>query len=107
MWDLNTKDCWPFHFSKIGHWWDRKNEIDIAALDPEGDDLIRGECKYWKEPVGKNILYELEQKADKVEWKKNRRRVWYVPFSAAGFTEELKIIAKKREDLQLFDERSA
>ena len=22
MWELNAEDCWPFHFSKIGRWWD-------------------------------------------------------------------------------------
>ncbi len=104
MWDLNAADYWPFHFSKIGHWWDSKNEIDIAAFDPEGEDLILGECKYWQEAVGSNILHELEKKADKVEWKKNKRRVWYVLFGAAGFTEELKMIAAERENLLLFDE---
>ena len=104
MWDLNAREVWPFHFSKIGRWWDGKNEIDIAALDPDGKNLILGECKYWQKPVGINILCELEQKSASVGWKRENRHIWYVLFGAAGFTEELKELAKIRDDLLLFDE---
>lgn len=101
MWKLNANDAWSFHFSKIGRWWDSRNEIDIAAIDPDGSNLILGECKFWQEPVGSNILYALEQKAAAVEWRKDRRHTWLILFSAAGFTDELKDIAKSRSDLIL------
>ena len=101
MWNLNANDAWPFHFSKLGRWWDSRNEIDIAATDPDGSNLILGECKFWQEPVGSNILYALEQKAATVEWRKDRRHTWLILFSAAGFTDELKGIAKSRSDLIL------
>ena len=101
MWKLNANDAWPFHFSKIGRWWDSRNEIDIAAIDPDGSNLILGECKFWQEPVGSNILYALEQKAATVEWRKDRRHTWLILFSAAGFTDELKEIAKSQSDLIL------
>ena len=107
MWDLNAEDCWPFHFSKIGRWWDGKNEIDIAAIDPEEKNLILGECKFWQEPVGINIFRELEQKSGSVDWQKQNRHVWFVLFSSAGFTEELKELAAERDDLLLFDETDA
>ena len=101
MWNLNANDAWSFHFSKLGRWWDSRNEIDIAATDPDGSNLILGECKFWQEPVGSNILYALEQKAATVEWRKDRRHTWLILFSAAGFTDELKEIAKSRSDLIL------
>lgn len=101
MWNLNANDDWPFHFSRLGRWWDSRNEIDIAATDPDGSNLILGECKFWQEPVGSNILYALEQKAATVEWRKDRRHTWLILFSAAGFTDELKEIAKSRSDLIL------
>jgi len=104
MWDLNAEDFWPFHFSKIGRWWDGKNEIDIAAIDPEEKNLILGECKFWQEPVGINIFRELEEKAGNVDWQKQNRHVWFVLFSLDGFTDELKELAAKREDLLLVDE---
>ena len=101
MWELNEQDCWPFHFSKVGRYWDAKTEIDIAAIDPEEKNLILGECKYWHEPVGVNVLRELEAKADSVPWEKNERRVWYVLFSSRGFTEELKQLVQSRDDVVL------
>ena len=106
MWNLSAENYWPFQFSKIGRWWDGKNEIDIAAIDPEGHNLILGECKYWQKPVGVNILWELEAKSEKVDWKKKTRHVWYVLFSASGFTKELEKLAAARTDLLLFDDRS-
>ena len=104
MWDLNAEGAWPFHFSKLGRFWEGDTEIDIAAIDPEGKNLILGECKYWREPVGENILRELEEKADAVSWERGNRNVWYVLFSAEGFTEELQTLAAKREDLLLIEQ---
>ena len=104
MWELNAENRWPFHFSKIGRWWDAHDEIDVAAIDPEGKNLILGECKFWQEPVGISVLRDLEEKSTRVNWKKQERKLWYVLFSAAGFTEELKQLAKIRDDLLLCDE---
>ena len=104
MWELNADDAWPFHFTKLGRYWDAKTEIDIAAIDPDGKNLIVGECKYWQEPVGLNILHNLEEKAKSVAWEQNRRKVWYVLFSAEGFTEDLKAVAAERDDVLLFDD---
>ena len=105
MWDLNAEGAWPFHFSRIGRTWDGDMEIDIAALDPEGGNLILGECKYWQEPVGLNILRDLEKKAESVSWEKHRRHVWYVLFSTGGFTGELQQLAASRADVLLVDDR--
>lgn len=101
MWQMNADGMWPFTFSKIGRYWDNNTEIDIAAIDPDGKNLILGECKYWREPVGINILLDLEDKARKVTWNKSNRKTWYVLFSASGFTSELRDLAKKRNDIIL------
>jgi len=101
MWQMNTTGAWPFTFSKAGRYWDGNTEIDIAALDPDGKNLILGECKYWNEPVGINILSELERKADSVSWNKSDRKTWYILFSAGGFTPELKEVSGLRSDIIL------
>lgn len=101
MWEMNAEGVWPFYFSKLGRYWDAKEEIDIVAIDPEGKNLILGECKYWQELVGIGVLRDLEAKAKTVAWERNERRVWYVLFSASGFTEELKLEAEVRTDVQL------
>ena len=104
MRELNVNNTWPFQFSKLGGYWDAKNEIDIAALDPEGKNLILGECKYWKEPVGLNVLHALEAKVCDVAWERDRRKVWYVLFSISGFSDELRNHAATRDDLLLIDD---
>lgn len=101
MWELNADDVWPFNFTKLGRYWDSRDEIDIAALDPEGKNLILGECKYWVEPVGISVLRSLEAKAETVAWKRDSRNVWYVIFSASGFTDDLIKEAESRADLML------
>ena len=101
MWDLNGEGAWPFNFTKIGRYWDSKDEIDIVALDPEGKNLILGECKYWTDPVGVSVLRDLEAKTDSVAWERDNRKVWYVLFSASGFTDELIKEAEFRTDLEL------
>lgn len=104
MWTLSAKGVWPFQFSKIGRWWDAHHEIDVVALDPEGGNLILGECKFWRDPVGVNVLRALEEKESIVGWKKNNRQVWYILFSVSGFTDDLKKLAETREDLILWDD---
>lgn len=101
MWQLNQKETWPFHFSKIGLWWDKNNEIDIVALDPDGKNMILGECKYWKDVVGVNVLTVLEGKAELVDWNLSERKIWYVLFSINGFSDDLVQLASKRDDLLL------
>lgn len=106
MWELNAEDRWPFNFTKLGRYWDARTEIDIAAIDPEGKNLILGECKYWQEPVDVDVLRNLEAKTDAVDWERNNRKVWYVLFSVSGFTDELTALAAVREDVLLCDDRS-
>ena len=101
MWEMNADGAWSFNFSKIGRYWDNKTEIDIAALDPDGKNLVLGECKYWREEVGINVLTELEEKAKSVSWNRESRHTWFVLFSAGGFTDELKSLAANRKDLIL------
>ena len=104
MWEINAEGVWPFYFSKLGRYWDSKEEIDIAAIDPDGKNLILGECKYWQEPVGVSVLRELEAKAKTVAWEKEKRKTWFVLFSVNGFTEELRAEAAARTDLRLYAE---
>ena len=104
MWEMNAQSVWPFYFSKLGRYWDSKEEIDIVAIDPDGKNLILGECKYWQEPVGVSVLRELEAKAKTVSWEKEKRKTWFVLFSVNGFTEDLRAEAAARTDLRLYAE---
>lgn len=101
MWELSADGIWDFHFDKVGRWWDGNTEIDIVALEQEGGHMIFGECKYWENKVGVDVLRNLEQKAKQVEWKRGIRREYFILFSIGGFSDELKKLAEEREDLIL------
>ena len=80
-----------------GKWWDKNNTIDIAL----GDSLkaIVGNCYWIDELVGKDKLNQLELAAENLDVADRK----YYLFAKKGFSDELKKIAKKREDLELVD----
>ena len=101
MWQLAAAGQWDFLFDKVGRWWNGNTEIDLVALDSQGENIIFGECKYWEGPVGVNVLNDLMRKAKEVEWKRDCRREHFILFSISGFTEELEKLAASREDILL------
>lgn len=101
MWHLSLEKKWGIDFDKVGRWWNGDTEIDIVAINSSGNDAIFGECKYHTGKVGPDVLFELERKADRVEWKKNERKNRFILFSINGYTDKLKELAEMREDLFL------
>lgn len=101
MWELNAGGTWDFHFDKVGRWWNQNTEIDIVALDQTDHHIIFGECKYWTNKVGIDVLRDLERKAERVEWNKDGRINHFILFSVSGFTDELVELSQIRKDLIL------
>ena len=100
VWDMAAEGAWPFVPTKVGRWWGAGDvEVDVVALDEQGGSLALCECKFWKEPVGANVLRGLEAKAPFVAWRNDSRNVSYVVFSISGFTEELRRLAAERDDV--------
>jgi AAA+ ATPase superfamily predicted ATPase len=95
----NRRSALPFHFTAIGRWWDKVNEIDIVATGPDRQNFIIGECKYRSEATGVADLSRLKEKSSFV---KQGSKAWYVLFSKSGFTEELLRQAKEDESLNLY-----
>ena len=90
MWELSAANFWDFHFDKVGRYWGAKaGEIDIVALDGTGEDLVLGECKYTSSHKGLSVLHALQEKADVMLKLTNAKRVQYVIFGTAGFTQGL------------------
>jgi len=78
------------HFSKIGRWWYKDNEIDIVALNDHKKEIVFFECK-WKDLSYKKslkLLEQLKEKAGYVEWFNKQRK------------EQYGIVARKIEDKQ-------
>ncbi len=75
----------PFDILKIGRWWSNKEEIDVAALSE--NKILLGECKWWNEKVGLNILEDLKRKSTHIDTQ--GKELCYALFSKNGFTPEL------------------
>jgi len=78
-----------FPISKIGKWWDKNEEIDLVAVNPEVNAILYGEVKWRNKPVGINIYTALKDKAQKVKWGNENRSQYFCLFSKSGFTEAM------------------
>lgn len=87
------------HFTSIGRWWSRNEEIDVVALDEENRIACFGECKWSNKKVGEDVFRELLRKSSLVEWEKGRRKDCFIMFSKSGFTPAMHRIAKEHKVL--------
>jgi len=101
LWNLSANGKLPGILERIGRWWDNSHEIDVVGLSESDNLLVAGECKFWNGPVGSNILSQLEHKTTFIDWHKDSRKNIYIIFSINGFTDELKAVAKDRDDVML------
>jgi len=101
LWELSANGELPFLLDRVGRWWSNTEEIDVVGFNAAEGQLVVGECKYWKNKVGVNILAALERKGDALDWHRNNRVVTYVLFGIGGFTKELEALAATRSDVML------
>lgn len=79
----------PFLPERIGSWWDRSGEIDVAAVSDTDQALLLGECKWSANPVGTDILDDLQHKTRLVDPDGRWPNVTHALFAKAGFTPAL------------------
>ncbi len=104
LWELADSGELGFVPERVGRWWSGGDEIDVAGLSTGEGRSVWGECKFWRDPVGANVLRALEEKAARVPWQKGERVDGFVLFSVSGFTDELRLIAEARDDVVLVDD---
>lgn len=93
----------PGPYRRLGRWWFREHELDVAGLTVEGREVL-GECKFTKRPVHRGDLADLEATAEHVQWPGEApSERSFVLFSRSGFTDDLASEADRREELSLFD----
>lgn len=71
----------PFRFTRIGGFWTKRDvEIDIVALDEEGNNIFFGECKLNGNRFSVGEAKRLKEKAESVKWGRGSRREFYALF---------------------------
>ena len=80
---------------EIGRVWQADYDIDIAGKLLDGT-MIYGECKWWKDLVGENVLDELIQRASRTDYGRDNPKRGFVLYSRSGFTPTL----QKRASIQ-------
>lgn len=104
LWEMADSGVLDFVPERVGCWWSGSDEIDVVGLSTAEKRAIWGECKFWKNPVGINVLRDLEAKAARVPWERDGRTDTFALFSVSGFTEGLRELAEARDDVLLVDD---
>lgn len=88
-------------YGLVGKWWDKREEIDIVAVNENENMILFGECKYRKRKVDMKVYKDLVKKSASVKWGKADRKEEFVLFSKSGFTKDLVALAKANDFLEL------
>ena len=86
--ELHWKEKIGIAPTRVGAYWGSNLEIDIMTENLDNSNWF-GECKWWKSPVGENVLNKLIEKVDLLP-EHFKERPKYILFSASGFTASLK-----------------
>jgi hypothetical protein len=91
---LNRQNALPFHFTRIGRWWNKSTELDIMATNRDKDNFLLGECKFKNTAFN---LAELDATLTKFKPSKKAAKVYYYLFSKSGFTPDIHKTANKKD----------
>jgi AAA+ ATPase superfamily predicted ATPase len=76
-----------FDVTSIGSWWSRKgDEIDVVAINKDAKEILFCECKWRNRNVDWDVVEELKQKAQLVDWHNKIRKERFLIVSKSGFT---------------------
>jgi AAA+ ATPase superfamily predicted ATPase len=93
------------HFTTIGKWWVKNQEIDLVAMDEEDKTIYFGECKWSSRKVGEDVFSDLAKKSTLVDWNIGKRKERFILFSKRGFTESMRKLAKGEDVLLVEGEK--
>ncbi len=104
LWEMSSSGTWGFAFTEAGGWWDRDTEVGAAGFDASGMNLVAADCAYNEDgEKGTEDLENLRRDAAKMARQLRAEEIYYVIFSASGFTEELAKEAEKDPRIVLED----
>ncbi|WP_129113972.1 ATP-binding protein [Halegenticoccus tardaugens] len=86
-------------------WWYKGREVDVVAPTDEST-LIAGEAKFTSAPLGYDVLSDLEDDVEHIDWTPTTGGdpvYEFALFSRSGFKRSVEEAADERENLRLFD----
>ena len=81
---------------EVGAIWGADFDLDVAATLLDGRTVL-GECKWWEDRVGLNVLEKLSSSVEKTRYTAANTEL--ALFSRAGFTDEVQAARVARIDL--------
>lgn len=85
---------------EVGRVWSSAYDIDVAATLLDGG-VLYGECKWWSDPAGLNVLERLEVAAAQARYGHGNAVRTLAVFSRSGFTFELEARASRDPGVRL------
>jgi AAA+ ATPase superfamily predicted ATPase len=86
---LHLQEILPLPAQTIGQIWAGDFDIDVAGRLLDGT-AIFGECKWWKDAVGENVLDRLIESAAATTYGKDAPAHHYILYSRSGFKPDLR-----------------
>jgi uncharacterized protein len=84
-----SQEHFPAPAQEIGRLWQADYDIDVAGRLLDGS-MLYGECKWWGDLVGENVLDELIERASRAEYGRGNDKRQFVLYARTGFTAGLR-----------------
>jgi uncharacterized protein len=97
---LHAREIVPASAREVGKIWAADYDVDVAATLLDGR-VLAGECKWWKDPVGENVLARLKENAARSAYFRDGEEPHYLLFSRNGFTPRLEERSAREANLHL------
>lgn len=100
LWRKRFENKLPMKPVRLGRWWYKSVEIDLAGVDAKGENVLVAECKYRQQKTGVSVLKALDKKCEALPIKPSAKVHRYL-FSRSGFDDNLTELAKSDKTLHL------
>jgi AAA+ ATPase superfamily predicted ATPase len=90
---LYLKELLPAPAREVGQIWAVDYDIDVAGRLLDGRAFF-GECKWWRSPVGENVLDRLVDRSSRTTFGREAPGRHHLVYARQGFTEDLRNRAK-------------
>lgn len=60
----NRAGSLPFHFTQMGRWWIKQQELDILAAEPSRRRYLAGEYKFKRTPMSRQDMIRAKAKLE-------------------------------------------